>query len=191
MTNSETAKNRDVHQKRPKIARVPVVLQMEAVECGVASLSMILAYYGRYETLETLRIDCGVSRDGVKAGNIARTARLYGLESQGFVCTVDKLKEMTMPVIIHWDFSHFVVLEGFKNDKVYLCDPASGQRVITAEELGQMFTGVVIESRPGPDFKKAGKSPMSGRRYLNGYPKPAFHPCSMPWYWGYCWLFPV
>jgi len=159
MTNSETDKSRDEHVKLPKIAKVPVVLQMEAVECGVASLSMILAYYGRYETLETLRIDCGVSRDGVKAGNIARTARLYGLESQGFVCTVDKLKEMPMPVIIHWDFSHFVVLEGFKNDKVYLCDPASGQRVITAEELGQMFTGVVIESRPGPDFKKAGEKP--------------------------------
>jgi ABC-type bacteriocin/lantibiotic exporters, contain an N-terminal double-glycine peptidase domain len=72
---------------------------------------------------------------------------------------VDKLKEMQMPVIIHWDFSHFVVLEGFKNDKVYLCDPASGKRVITPEELGQMFTGVVIESRPGPEFKKAGEKP--------------------------------
>ncbi|URN84194.1 NHLP family bacteriocin export ABC transporter peptidase/permease/ATPase subunit [Acetobacterium wieringae] len=159
MTKSETEKSRDEHGKLPKIAKVPVVLQMEAVECGVASLSMILAYYGRYETLETLRIDCGVSRDGVKAGNIARTARLYGLESQGFVCTVDKLKEMEMPVIIHWDFSHFVVLEGFKNDKVYLCDPASGQRVITNEELGQMFTGVVIESRPGPEFTPAGEKP--------------------------------
>lgn len=159
MTKSETEKSRDEHGKLPKIAKVPVVLQMEAVECGVASLSMILAYYGRYETLETLRIDCGVSRDGVKAGNIARTARLYGLESQGFVCTVDKLKEMEMPVIIHWDFSHFVVLEGFKNDKVYLCDPASGQRVITTEELEQMFTGVVIESRPGPEFTPAGEKP--------------------------------
>ncbi|AFA47208.1 NHLP family bacteriocin export ABC transporter peptidase/permease/ATPase subunit [Acetobacterium woodii] len=159
MTKSETEKNRDEQKKLPKIAKVPVVLQMEAVECGVASLSMILAYYGRYETLETLRIDCGVSRDGVKAGNIARTARNYGLAAQGFVCTVDKLKEMEMPVIIHWDYSHFVVLEGFKKDKVYICDPASGQRVIVKEELEQMFTGVVIESRPGPAFKQAGEPP--------------------------------
>ncbi len=159
MTKSETEKNRDEQKKLPKIAKVPVVLQMEAVECGVASLSMILAYYGRYEALETLRIDCGVSRDGVKAGNIARTARNYGLAAQGFVCTVDKLKEMEMPVIIHWDYSHFVVLEGFKKDKVYLCDPASGQRVIAREELERMFTGVVIESRPGPDFKQAGEPP--------------------------------
>ncbi|HEY5555348.1 NHLP family bacteriocin export ABC transporter peptidase/permease/ATPase subunit [Acetobacterium sp.] len=160
MTKSENDKSRDEKEKLPKVVKVPVVLQMEAVECGVASLSMILAYYGRYETLETLRIDCGVSRDGVKAGNIARTARLYGLESQGFVCTVEKLKEMEMPVIIHWDFSHFVVLEGFKNDKVYLSDPASGQRVISQEELEQKFTGVVIESRPGADFKKAGEKPV-------------------------------
>lgn len=159
MTKLETEKNRDEQKKLPKIAKVPAVLQMEAVECGVASLSMILAYYGRYETLETLRIDCGVSRDGVKAGNIARTARNYGLAAQGFVCTVDKLKEMEMPVIIHWDYSHFVVLEGFKKDKVYLCDPASGQRVIAQEELEQMFTGVVIESRPGPEFKKVGEPP--------------------------------
>jgi len=160
MTNQEHKKSRDEKQKLPKVAKVPVVLQMEAVECGVASLSMILAYYGRYETLETLRIDCGVSRDGVKAGNIARTARLYGLEAQGFVCTVDKLKAMEMPLIIHWDYSHFVVLEGFKNDKVYLCDPASGKRVISQEELEKMFTGVVIESRPGEEFTKAGEKPV-------------------------------
>ncbi|MBC3796945.1 NHLP family bacteriocin export ABC transporter peptidase/permease/ATPase subunit [Acetobacterium tundrae] len=160
MTNQEHKKSRDEKQKLPKVAKVPVVLQMEAVECGVASLSMILAYYGRYETLETLRIDCGVSRDGVKAGNIARTARLYGLEAQGFVCTVDKLKDMEMPLIIHWDYSHFVVLEGFKNDKVYLCDPASGKRVISQEELGKMFTGVVIESRPGEEFTKSGEKPV-------------------------------
>jgi NHLM bacteriocin system ABC transporter peptidase/ATP-binding protein len=158
MTKSEHEKSLN-EKKLPKVVKVPVVLQMEAVECGVASLSMILAHYGRYETLETLRIDCGVSRDGVKAGNIARTARLYGMEAQGFVCTVDKLREMEMPVIIHWDFSHFVVLEGFKQDKVYLADPASGQRVISYEELTQMFTGVVIECRPGADFEKAGEKP--------------------------------
>jgi len=160
MTKSESDKSRDEKERLPKVVKVPVVLQMEAVECGVASLSMILAFYGRYETLETLRIDCGVSRDGVKAGNIARTARLYGLDAQGFVCSVDKLREMEMPVIIHWDYSHFVVLEGFKNDKIFLCDPASGQRVISQEELAKNFTGVVIEARPGPDFKKAGEKPV-------------------------------
>ncbi|KNZ41887.1 NHLP family bacteriocin export ABC transporter peptidase/permease/ATPase subunit [Acetobacterium bakii] len=159
MTKPENEKSRDEKEKLPKVVKVPVVLQMEAVECGVASLSMILAHYGRYETLETLRIDCGVSRDGVKAGNIARTARLYGLNAQGFVCSVDKLKEMEMPVIIHWDYSHFVVLEGFKNDKVFLADPASGQRVISQEELEKNFTGVVIESRPGENFTKAGEPP--------------------------------
>ncbi len=152
-------KSHDEKDKGFKIAKVPVVLQMEAVECGVASLSMILAYYGRYESLESLRIDCGVSRDGVKAGNIARTARLYGLESQGFVCTLEALKKMEMPVIIHWDFSHFLVLEGFKKNKVYLCDPASGKRAIDEDEFEKMFTGVVIESRPGPEFKKFGEKP--------------------------------
>ncbi|WKY47595.1 NHLP family bacteriocin export ABC transporter peptidase/permease/ATPase subunit [Eubacteriaceae bacterium ES3] len=145
--------------KKNHVVKVPVVLQMEAVECGVASLSMILAHYGRYESLETLRIDCGVSRDGVKAGNIARTARMYGMTAQGFVTTVEQLEKMEMPLIIHWDYSHFLVLEGFKKDKVYICDPASGQRVINREELARLFTGVVIEARPGDGFEKKGEKP--------------------------------
>lgn len=147
--------------KKIKISRVPTVLQMEGVECGAASLAMILSYFGKYITLEELRATCGVSRDGSKASNILKAARKYGLEAKGYRREPESLKEMQMPLIIHWNFSHFLVLEGFKKERAYLNDPASGRRTVTKEEFNQSFTGITLAFTPTPEFKRDGKKPNS------------------------------
>jgi len=102
-----------------KVAKVPVVMQMEALECGAACLAMILAYYGKWVPLEQVRADCGVSRDGSNAGNIVRAARAYGLEASGYRYEVEDIKNIEFPVIIHWNFNHFVVLNGFKKTALF------------------------------------------------------------------------
>ena len=106
-------------------AKVPVVIQMEALECGAASLTMVLAYYNKWIPLEQVRADCGVSRDGSNAKNILKAARSYGLTAKGYRYEPDGLKQNgTFPCIIHWNFNHFVVLCGFKGNKAVINDPA-------------------------------------------------------------------
>ena len=139
-------------------ARVPVVMQMEALECGAACLTMILAYYGRWVPLEQLRADCGVSRDGSKAKNVLVAARSYGLTAKGYRLEPDELRrEGKFPCIIHWNYNHFVVLDGFRGNKAVLNDPARGAYTVSAGEFDRSFTGICLMFEPGEDFVPGGK----------------------------------
>ncbi|MBR9813721.1 NHLP family bacteriocin export ABC transporter peptidase/permease/ATPase, partial [bacterium] len=144
---------------RPNRAKVPGVLQMEAVECGAASLAMLLGYYGRMLPLEQLRLDCNVTRDGTNAANLARAARKHGLKAKGFRKEPAQLAQLPMPAIIHWNFNHFLVLEGIVGDKVYLNDPAGGRRTVTKTDLDRSFTGVVLVMEKADDFEPVRAKP--------------------------------
>ena len=140
------------------VAKVPVVMQLEALECGAASLTMVLAYYGKWLPLEQVRADCGVSRDGSNAKNVLRAARSYGLSTKGYRFEPEDLKTYgKFPCIIHWNFNHFVVLNGFKGDKAVLNDPAKGCYSVPMETFDKSFTGICLMFEPTEDFVPGGK----------------------------------
>lgn len=140
-----------------KIAKVPVVMQMEATECGAASLAMVLAYFGRWLPLEQVRLDCGVGRDGSNAGNLLKAARTYGLKAQGYRCSLDGVKKMSFPLIVHWNFNHFVVLCGFKKEQAVLCDPGRGRVTVTMKEFDEAFTEIALTFEKSEAFTPGGR----------------------------------
>jgi len=146
--------------------RVPTVLQMEAVECGAASLAMVLAYHRRWVSLEALRDACRVSRDGARAGNIVRAARDYGMQAEGRGITAEEIDDLALPAIVYWNRNHFLVVERAGRKSVTLCDPASGRRRVPREEFARSYSGIAIELQPGPGFRRGGTPPQVFRPVL-------------------------
>ena len=149
-----------------RVKRTPVIFQMEAVECGAASLAIVLAHYGAWIPLEELRIACGVSRDGSKASNVVKAAQRYGLNSKGYSVEPSALYKMPLPCILHWNFNHFVVLEAIDGKYAYLNDPATARRRVDLEEVDRAFTGVVLAFEPSEAFRKIGGKPQGARLLL-------------------------
>ena len=156
---ADTKSPRNINRpKKTGVAKVPVIMQMEALECGAASLAMVLAYYRKWVPLEQVRLDCGVSRDGSNMKNVYLAAQNYGLEVHGYRMELDGIrKSATYPCIIHWNFNHFVVLNGFRKNKAVLNDPARGTVSVSMEEFSQSFTGLVLTFAPGENFVPSGK----------------------------------
>lgn len=136
---------------------------MEAVECGAASLAMVLGHYGRHVPLEELRIACGVSRDGSRASNLLKAARGYGLQAKGMQMETAALAEVQAPAILFWEFNHYVVYDGtgrrLGRRGVHVNDPDKGRRFVPVEDFDTSFTGVVLTFEPGPDFHRGGRRP--------------------------------
>ncbi|MFC4501454.1 MULTISPECIES: NHLP family bacteriocin export ABC transporter peptidase/permease/ATPase subunit [Streptomyces] len=171
MTTTERARGRrraapprrTVPKSRTGTVRTPTVLQMEAVECGAASLAMVLGHYGRHVPLEELRIACGVSRDGSRASNLLKAARSYGLTAKGMQMDLAALAEVKAPAILFWEFNHYVVYDGmgrrFGRRGVFVNDPGKGRRFVPMEDFDGSFTGVVLVLEPGEDFERGGRRP--------------------------------
>ncbi|MEI6372717.1 MAG: cysteine peptidase family C39 domain-containing protein [Actinomycetes bacterium] len=159
-----TSPETDARVARRHRTKVPTVLQMEATECGAASLAMVAGYYGKVEPLDKLRELCGVARDGASAASVLTAGHALGMKGKAYKRELNELKSMTFPLIIHWRFYHYLVVEGWYPGGWYLNDPAGGPRNCDDREFDESFTGITLELVPGPEFEEGGKrSGITGR----------------------------
>ena len=140
-----------------RLVSAPVVIQMDATECGAACLVSVLSFHGRHIALEEARRLCGVSRDGTSALQITAGAEHLGMVCEGYSVESHELSDLQLPGILFWGFDHFVVLEGWKGGRWSVMDPSVGRRWVSPEEFDRKFTGVVLELRPGEDFVRGGR----------------------------------
>ena len=153
-------------RKAGRRVRTPIQLQMHATDCGATCLGIVLAYFGRWLTLQQLREDCSVGRDGFSAADIVRAAARHKVEAEGWRKEIGQLRDMTFPLILHWRLDHFVVLEGIGRKWFYVNDPAFGRRKVGYEEFDQCFSGIVLEFKCGPDFEASGAPPSIVSRLI-------------------------
>ncbi len=156
---STGASDRTASEPSKRRVTTPLLLQMHATECGAACLGSILAYFGRWVPLTELRERCEVSRDGSSAASLSRASRHYGLECRGLSVRAESLKKLPLPLILFWQFSHFVVLEGFDAGNFHLNDPATGRRTLSAEEFTKSYSGIALQFKRGADFRPGGERP--------------------------------
>lgn len=160
-----------------KPVKVPVVMQMEALECGAASLAMILAYHGRWVPLDKMRLACGVSRDGTSVKSLKAAAAEYGLTAKAYRYEIDMVKDIHVPAIIHWNFNHFVVLCGFSVKGAVINDPARGRVTVPMKEFDRAFTGIVVAFEKNESFEAGGEKEVylvSQRKGWQGLSRPLF-----------------
>ena len=146
-------------RERITFARTPLFQQIQASECGAASLGIVLAHHGCWVSINELRRECGISRDGCSAADIQRAARKYGMEVVGQKLEPRLLRTLELPIIIFWEFNHFLVLEGFRGRDFLVNDPANGHRRVREDEFNKSYTGIALEFKPGPDFRTRGQAP--------------------------------
>ena len=156
---SAQSSKKPLRERAKQRVTTPLLLQTHETECGAASLGSVLAYFGRWVPFIELRGRCEVSRDGSTAAGIARAARSYGLECKGRSAHVHQLRNMPLPLILFWEFNHFLILEGFDRKSFYLNDPATGRRKLSTEEFSAGFSGIALQFNPGPEFQRGGVRP--------------------------------
>lgn len=148
-----------------KRIKTPLVMQTHATECGAACLGSVLGYFGRWVPFAALREACEVSRDGSSAGSLARVAKRYGLGCTGYRLTGAQVKSLRLPLIVFWEFRHFVVVEGWRSGWFYLNDPGVGRYKITEEAFFAGFAGIALEFEPETGFEPGGDRPNLARHW--------------------------
>ncbi len=143
-------------------AKLPVLLQTELAECGIACLAMIASYYGHRVDIATLRRRFAVSAKGTTLASLIAFAGQLELATRAVRLEIEDLKRLKLPCILHWRLMHFVVLERVGKHSVRIHDPASGKRTVAIADFALAFTGVALELWPNPRFER--RSAPSGIR---------------------------
>ena len=133
---------------------VPVILQVEASECGLACLAMIMSYYGNYIDLTTFRQRESISIKGITLQNIIDIAQRNNLTTRPLRLEMEELNKLRLPCILHWSLNHFVVLTDVKTNGIMINDPARGKRKVLWGEINNEFTGVALEIAPDQNFTR-------------------------------------